>query len=151
MSVAAAHKLLFGRLYHNVWNDRKLEYIDRVFSKTHALLAPSITGSAVGPAVYRRHVEDFLIGLPDLKFTVEDTISEKDKMVVEWTITGTHKGEFLGIPPTNRKISISGITINQVADGKIIESTVAWDVWHVLRQMGAELAGKSEMQAASGR
>jgi len=151
MSIAAAHKLLFGRLYHNVWNDRKLEYIDQVFAKTHALSAPTISGAAVGPAVYRRHVEKFLIGFPDLKFTVNDTISERDKLVVDWTITGTHRGEFLGVPATNKRVSFSGITINQIADGKIIESTVAWDALNLLRQLGVGWTPKAEMQAASGR
>jgi steroid delta-isomerase-like uncharacterized protein len=151
MSVSAAHKLVFGRLYQSVWNDRKLEYIDQVFAKTHALTAPTIVGAAVGPTVYRQHIEGFLKAFPDLKFTVNDTISEKDKLVVEWTISGTHKGEFMGVPPTNKKVSISGITINQIADGKIIESTAAWDALSVLRQLGVEVLPKPEVQVASGR
>ena len=150
MSVSAAHKLVFGRLYQSVWNERKLDYIEQVFAKTHALSAPSMTGAAVGPAAYRRHIEGFLKAFPDLKFTVNDTISEKDKLVVDWTITGTHKAEFLGVPGTNKKVSISGITINQIADGKIIESTAAWDSLSVLKQFGVAL-GKPEAQVASGR
>jgi len=151
MSVSSAHKLVFGRLYHGVWNDRKLEYLDQVFAKTHALSAPIMAGAAVGPAAYRRHIEGFLKGFPDLKFTVNDTISEKDKLVVDWTITGTHKGEFLGIPATNRKVSISGITINQIAEGKIIESNAIWDGLNLLRQLGAAPSPNSDVQAATGR
>lgn len=151
MSVATAHKLLFGRLYHSVWNDRKLEYIDQVIAKTHALGDPTVSGGAVGPGAYRRQVERFLAGLPDLKFTVDDTISEKDKLVVAWTITGTHKGNFLGVPPTNKKVTFSGITINQIAEGKIIESTLVWDALGLLRQFGLDLPLKSELHAASGR
>jgi steroid delta-isomerase-like uncharacterized protein len=151
MSVTAAHKLLFGRLYHSVWNDRKLEYIDQIIAKTHALGDPTISGGAVGPSAYRRQVEQFLAGLPDLKFTVDETVSEKDKLVVAWTINGTHKGELMGVTPTNRKVSFSGITINEIADGKIIESTLVWDALGLLKQLGVEPAPKSEMQAASGR
>jgi steroid delta-isomerase-like uncharacterized protein len=150
MSVSAAHKMVFGRLYQGVWNDRKLEYIEQIFAKTHALSAPMMAGAAVGPAVYRRHIEEFLKAFPDLKFTVNDTISEKDKLVVDWTITGTHKGEFLGVPGTNKKVSISGITINQIADGKIIESNAAWDSLNVLRQFGVASSVKPEAQVASG-
>jgi len=86
-----------------------------------------------------------------LKFTVDDTISEGDKMVVAWTITGTHKGEFLGVPPTNRKVTFSGITINQIADGKILETTVIWDGLGLLKQFGIELPVQYEMLAASAR
>jgi predicted ester cyclase len=94
-------------------------------------------------------VERFLKGLPDLKFTVDDTISENDKLVVCWTITGTHQGEFLGIPATNRKVTFSGISICLIADEKILESTVIWDVWGLLKHLGIEPPVQLEMMAAS--
>jgi predicted ester cyclase len=90
------------------------------------------------------------VGLPDLKFTVDETVSEKDKFVVAWTITGTHKGDFLGVPATNKKVSFTGITINQVAGGKLIESTVIWDGLGLLEQFGISLPVRYEMLAASG-
>ena len=79
----------------------------------------------MGPSAYRRQVERFLKALPDLKFSSDETVSEKDKLVVAWTITRTHRGELLGFPATNKKISLTGITM---ADGEILESTVVWDV-----------------------
>jgi steroid delta-isomerase-like uncharacterized protein len=151
MSVSNAHKELFGRLYHSIWNERRFDFIDVVIADTHALGDPTVEGRGVGPASYRRQVERFLTGLPDLHFHVDDTISEGDKMVVSWTITGTHRGEFLGVPPTNRKVAFSGITINQIRDGKIIESTVIWDGLGLLEQFGVELPIRYEMLAAAGR
>jgi predicted ester cyclase len=82
---------------------------------------------------------------------VEETISEEDKMVVYWTITGTHRGEFLGVPPTNKLVSFSGITINQIGGGKILESTVIWDGLGLMKQFGIELPVQYEMMVASGR
>ncbi len=149
MSVAPAYKLLFGRLYHSVWNERRLEYIEQVIAETHALGDPTVSGRGVGPAAYRRQVERFLIGLPDLKFIVDDTISEGDKLVVYWTITGTHRGEFLGVPPTNKMVSFTGITINQIANGKILESTVVWDGLGLMKQFGIELPIQYEMLVAA--
>jgi steroid delta-isomerase-like uncharacterized protein len=149
MSVAPAYKLLFGRLYNSVWNERRLEYIEQVIAETHALGDPTVSGRGVGPAAYRRQVERFLNGLPDLKFIVDETISEGDKLVVYWTITGTHRGEFLGVPPTNKKVSFTGITINQIANGKILESTVVWDGLGLMKQFGIELPIQYEMLVAS--
>jgi len=149
MSVSAAHKEVFGRLYHSVWNERRLEFIEKVIAPTHALGDPTVSGGGVGPAAYRRQVERFVTGLPDLKFNIDDTISEKDKLVVAWTITGTHKGDFLGVPATNKKVSFSGITINQIANGKIIESTVIWDGLGLLEQFGVRLPVRYEMLLAS--
>ena len=151
MSVAPSHKEVFGRLYHSVWNDRRLEFIDKIIAKSHALGDPTLSGGAVGPAAYRPQVERFLKGLPDLRFNIDETVSEKDKLVVAWTLTGTHRGEFLGIPATNKKISISGITINQIADGKILESTVLWDVLSLMQQLGIAVPLKLDVLTASAR
>ena len=151
MSVAPSHKEVFGRLYHSVWNERRLEFIDKIIAKSHALNDPTFSGGAVGPAAYRRQVERFLKGLPDLRFNIDETVSEKDKLVVAWTLTGTHRGEFLGIPATNKKISVSGITINQIADGKILESTVLWDVLSLMQQLGLAVPLKLDVLTASVR
>jgi steroid delta-isomerase-like uncharacterized protein len=151
MSVAPAHKEVFGRLYHSVWNDRRLEFIDKLIAKSHALSAPGVSGGSVGPTAYRQQVERYLAGFPDLKFTVDETVSEKDMLVVAWTITGTHRGEFHGILPTNKKISFSGITIHQIADGKILESTAQWDVLAFLQQLGIPTPLKSDELASSAR
>jgi steroid delta-isomerase-like uncharacterized protein len=149
MSVAPQYKLLFGRLYHSVWNERRMEYIEHVIAETHALGDPTVSGRGVGPVAYRRQVERFMTGLPDLKFIVDETITEGDRLVVSWTIVGTHKGEFLGVPPTNKKVAFSGITINQIADGKILESTVIWDGLGLMKQFGIELPVQYEMLTAS--
>jgi steroid delta-isomerase-like uncharacterized protein len=151
MSVAQGHKEVFRRLYQEVWNDRKFEMIEQIISKSHALSDPTVTGSAVGPLAYRRQVDRFLAAFPDLHFTVDDTISEKDKLVVSWTITGTHKGEFFHVAPTNKKVTVSGITINEISNGKILESVVNWDAMGLLHQLGVELPAKSEKRVASHR
>jgi len=151
MSGAPAHKEVFGRLYHSVWNQRRLEFIDKIIAKSHALGDPTVSGGAVGPAAYRRQVERFLKGVPDLKFNIDETVSEKDKLVVVWTVSGTHRGEFLGIPATNKKVSFSGITINQIADGKILESTVLWDVLSLMQQLGIAIPLKLDALTASVR
>jgi steroid delta-isomerase-like uncharacterized protein len=151
MSVAQGHKEVFRRLYQEVWNDRKFDVIDQVIAKSHALGDPTITGSAVGPEAYRRQVDRFIAAFPDLRFIVDDTVSEKDKLVVSWTITGTHKGEFLCVAPTNRKISVSGITINEISNNKILESVVIWDALGLLHQFGVELPAKSEKRVATHR
>ena len=58
---------------------------------------------------------------PDVHFTVEDEIADKDKVVLRWNATATHRGEFMGIPGTNRKVAWSGITIYRISGAKIVE------------------------------
>jgi len=68
---------------------------------------------------------------------------------VYWTITGTHRGEFLGVPPTNRIVTFSGITIHQIVERKILESNVIWDGLGLMKQFGIELPVQYEMLVAS--
>ncbi len=132
----ADNKALVRRLYEEVWNNRKLELISEIISPSHALQAPNVAGSAVGPEAYKRQVLRFLEGYPDLHWTIEDTIAEEDKVVACWTISGTQKGEYLGIPATNKKVSVDGITIHHVANGKIMDSYSNWDALGMMQQIG---------------
>ena len=129
-------KSIVRRLYDEVWNKRRLEVANELISPSHALQDPHLTGSAVGPEAYKRVVTQFLAGFPDLRFTVDDIVSEKDKVAVSWTISGTQKREFRGIPATNKEVSVDGITINHVANGKIIDSCVSMDYLGMMQQLG---------------
>ena len=130
------NKAIILGLYEEVWNERKLEVVREIISPSHALHAPNISGSSVGPEAYKNQVTRFLAGYPDLRFTVEDTVVEKDKVVACWTFSGTHKGDFMGVAATNRKVSVDGMTIHHVADGKIMDSYSNWDALGMMQQLG---------------
>ena len=72
--------------------------MDQLISPSHALLDPIVSSSQVGPELYKQRVAALTTSFPDLRFTIEDTIAEREKVVVSWVISGTHKGEFLKIP-----------------------------------------------------
>jgi len=131
------NKAIVRRLYEEVWNKRRVELVDELMSPSHAMHDNHLPDSGVGPEAYKRNVARFVAGFPDLRFTVEDMLVENDKVAVGWTISGTHKGEFRGISPTGRKVSVEGITINHIADGKIMDSYVSWDALGLLQQLGA--------------
>jgi len=139
------------RLYKEVWNDRKLEVTDEVLSKSHALTDPTSSGSTVGPAAYKAQVQRFAAAFPDLRFVVDDYICDKDRVVAAWTVTGTHKGEILGIAPTNKKVSISGITIHQLSAGKILDSQTVWDALGLMMHLGVANPAKLESRVAVAR
>jgi steroid delta-isomerase-like uncharacterized protein len=140
---------IIRRFYREFWNERKLDVADQLISQSHALSSPHISGATVGPAAYKKQLNSFVTGFPDLRFTVEDTICEKDKIAVYWTLSGTHKGEFLGITPSNKKISITGVTTHQIVDGKILDSHALWDAITLFQQIGVALPIKLERRSAS--
>jgi len=77
-----------------------------------------------------------LIGMPDYHTTIEDLIAEGDKVVARVAMTGTHTGDFYGIPPTGKRINVTGIYIVRIADGKIVEHWGEENGVTVLRQLG---------------
>ena len=132
------NKSIVRRIYEEVWNKRRLEVVDELISPSHAVHVQLMDHAdpGIGPEAYARNVTQFLSAFPDMKFTILDMIAEDDKVVVFWNITGTQVGEFRGIAPTGKKISLDGITINQLANGKIMDSFVSWDMWAMIRQLG---------------
>ncbi len=142
-------KAIVRRLYEEVWNKRRLEVANEVISPSHALHDPHLTGSAVGPDAYKRVCTQFIAAFPDLRFTVDDYISEQDKVVASWTISGTHKREFRGIPATNKKISVEGVTIHHIANGKIMDSYVNLDYLGMMQQLGVALPFDQPKSAAA--
>ena len=129
------NKAIVRRLYEEVWNKRKLEVVDELISPSHALNDPIVSGSQTGPELYKRRVVEFTASFLDLRFTIEDMIAEKGKVVACWTFSGTHKGEFMNIPATGRKVSVEGITIHHITNGKILDSYARWDVLGLMRQL----------------
>jgi steroid delta-isomerase-like uncharacterized protein len=134
--MSADTKTIVRTLYEEVWNKRRLELLDEIIAPSHALHDPNLTGSAVGPEAYKRQIARFIAAMPDLHFTLEDFVGEKEKLAVAWTISGTHKGEFMGIPATNKKVAIDGITIHHLVNEKIMDSYVSWDAWGMMQQLG---------------
>lgn len=142
------NRAIVCRLYEEVWNQRRLELLDELMSPSYVFhgttVEGSVLGSAVGPAVgpegYKGMVTLWLKGFPDLRMTVRDTLGEGEKIVVAWTLSGTHQGEFRRIPATNKKMSVSGITIMHVSNGKIIDSNSSWDAYSLVKQLGGSVS-----------
>jgi steroid delta-isomerase-like uncharacterized protein len=74
---------------------------------------------------------------PDLKITVEDQIAEGDKVVTRWTAEGTHDGDLPGLPASGRSSTVTGIGIDRIEGGKIVEAWGNWDTLGMLQQLGA--------------
>lgn len=73
---------------------------------------------------------------PDLRHTIAEQVSARDKVVTRWTALGTRRGEWMGIPATGRQITLEGINIYTVTCGKLSESHVNWDMLGLMQQLG---------------
>jgi steroid delta-isomerase-like uncharacterized protein len=114
--------------------------VNELISPSHALHINNAADSSIGPEAYKGQVTLFLKGFPDLRFSIEDVVAEQEKVVVSWNISGIHEGEFMGIPATHKKVSVDGITIHHIVNGKIMDSYVSWDALGMMQQFGVVLA-----------
>ncbi len=73
---------------------------------------------------------------PDIHFTIEDQIAAADRVVTRWSARATHSGEFQGIPPTGNAVVVTGIDIDRIADGKVVECWPVVDELGLLHQLG---------------
>lgn len=78
----------------------------------------------------------FLTGFPDVNATIDDVISHDDKVVMRWTLTGTHTGEFLNVAPTGNRMILSITEIFRVGDGQLLEAWDQYDRLHLMQQIG---------------
>jgi len=72
---------------------------------------------------------------PDVAWPVEDTLVDGDKVAVRWTFSGTHEGEYAGIPPSGNLVRVSGISILRIEDGEIVEGWIEFDTLALLHQL----------------
>jgi steroid delta-isomerase-like uncharacterized protein len=90
-----------------------------------------------GREALRSRVERYLAAVPDLQFDVTSLTFEDPRLALEWTASGTHRGESLGVPPTGRAIRTYGATITTYDDdGLVIEGTSYWNAQAILHQLG---------------
>jgi len=89
-----------------------------------------------GPEGFKQVVTMFRTAFPDLHITVEDMVAEGDKVVSYYTMTGTHKGELMGIAPTDKKVKFSGIVIVRWVGSKEVEARGVGDMLSMMQQLG---------------
>ena len=85
---------------------------------------------------HKQFARMFYSAFPDLNHTIEDTVAERDKVAVRFTLRGTHKGNFMGIPPTGKPIMVSAIAIMQIVGGKVIQLRGEFDQLGMMQQLG---------------
>lgn len=95
-----------------------------------------LPGAEPGPAGFKALLAPLLAAFPDGRYTIEDLLAAEDRVMIRWSWTGTHRGEFMGAAPTGKRISTSGIAVTRIAGGKYAETWEQWDALGFLQQAG---------------
>lgn len=133
-----ANKATARRFIEEVWNGGQLAVIDELVLSAYVDHDPNNPLSTEeGPEGVKQSVTIWRTAFPDVQVTVEGQIAEGDMVVTRWRAHGTHRGTLLGIPPTGRQVSVTGVFVERYQDGQIAESWTEFDALGLLQQLGA--------------
>jgi steroid delta-isomerase-like uncharacterized protein len=135
MDESIQNKQLVRESIERVWGHQRVDEVERFLAPDfidHA--APP--GTAPGPGGFADGVRRILAAFPDACNHIDEMVAEGDRVVVRWTMTGTHSGDALGFPATGRAIRLEGVTISRIVEGRIAEHWSFRDDLGMLRQLG---------------
>jgi steroid delta-isomerase-like uncharacterized protein len=152
-------KKLINRFVEELWNERRLDVADAIFASdcvTHQLRS-GFPAEAVprGPQAIKEHVAGWIASFPDLRFSIEQMLSEGNRVATQLQMEGTHQGAWLGIPASGKKLRIRMLTVHRVVKGKIVEDWVLVESLGLFQQLGvlpntADLVGNFLRQQSNG-
>jgi steroid delta-isomerase-like uncharacterized protein len=130
------HKALIRRLCDEGWNQGNLATLDEIISPNFVDHSPMVPNLSLGSEGYKQFVIASRTACPDFWVTIEDLIAEGDTVVMRITCGGTHQGAWLGIPPTGKQFTETGIYIFRIAGGKVVERWGNQDDLGMMQQLG---------------
>jgi steroid delta-isomerase-like uncharacterized protein len=136
-AAVSANKEIIRRLVEGVWRDRNLSLIDDLVAQDYVGHDPTQPEPIRGPEGFKQFVDMYQSAFHDAAVTIDDQIAEGDRVVTRWTGRGTHTGELMGIAPTGKEVTVSGITVSRLVNGKIAEEWELMDALGMLVQLGA--------------
>ena len=139
------NKELTRRFYEECWNQGKTERLDQYIAKDCRYRDPVFPSLAPGVESLKKHITMCRNAFPDLRFSLDDMIAERDEVVVHWTANGTQEGQFLGVAPTRKTATVGGTSIYRIKNQKIVEQAVDWNLLTLLEQLGAATAPKVQV------
>jgi steroid delta-isomerase-like uncharacterized protein len=134
--MAADNKKIARQLFEEPWKGN-FDVIDKFVDANYIGYDPSVPEPLRGPKGFKDFVQQYLNAFPDGRITVDEQISEGDIVATRWTGRGTHEGDLMGIAPTRKQVTVSGISFSRFDNGKLVEDFSNWDTFGMLQQLGA--------------
>jgi steroid delta-isomerase-like uncharacterized protein len=132
------NKTIVRRFLEEAWNNQDLAVMDELLADDYVGHDPSIPGGDIrGRESLKAVLQVARAGMPDARIAIEDVLGEGDKTVVRFTVHGTHRGDFLGIPPSGREVKVATLLLSRFAGARIAEEWVVKDMLGLLQQIGA--------------
>ncbi len=131
------NKRLARRFFAEVVDGRQLAVAAELFVADYQHHDPGLPPELQGSReVYINHLPMYTIAFPDMHVAVDRMVADDEEVATHWTLTGTHNGNLMGMPPTGTPVHVSGITIQRTAGDRIVEGWTIFDTLGLLQQIG---------------
>jgi steroid delta-isomerase-like uncharacterized protein len=122
-----------------IWSTGEVDAADEIygFDDVNHHHDPNDPRDLRGIEAMKQFVREFHEGLPDFRESIDHQFAEGDMVATRFTSTGTHRGTSMGLEPTDRELTWTGISIDRIADGTIVETRTNWDTMGMLQQLSA--------------
>jgi steroid delta-isomerase-like uncharacterized protein len=130
------NKKLLQSAVEEVWNKGNFRVLNDYLSEDFVIHFSRPGEEIRGPENVKEFYTNLRQAFPDIHFKIIDQVAENDKVVTHWSATGTHKGQFKGIPATGNKISFTAMDIDKILDGKFTECWTNMDELSLMQQLG---------------
>jgi predicted ester cyclase len=130
------NKALARRLIEEAWNQGNLAIVDELMVPDHVGHHSLVPNQPPSRELYKQFIVRTRTAFPDLHATIEEQIAEGDLVVTRWSVQGTHQGTFWGHGPTGKQMTVTGIVIDRIVDGKAVEGWMEMDTLHQMQQLG---------------
>jgi predicted ester cyclase len=132
------NKALVRCLLDEIWNKANPTIVDKLCSTNFTFSYGALSGVTSDREGYKQMANIWHSGVSGIKLTLEDVIAEGNKVAVHWEASCTHTGEFMGVPPTGKKLTMVGISIFYIKDGNIIKEWGEMDITGLMQQLKSE-------------
>ena len=146
--MSETNKAIYSRVWQELMNTRNLDIVDEMFAPNYVLHDPHFPMR--GREALKRFVTALHNGFADIRLTIDDLIAEGNKVVKRFTLTCTHTGAFRGIPPSGKRLTLTGLTLGRIAHGQILEEWEGtdWLGWQQQLRIILEPVGNAPMVPA---
>jgi steroid delta-isomerase-like uncharacterized protein len=130
------NKAIVRRVFEEPWTG-DLAVVDEFVASDYIGHDPANPEPLRGPEGVKEFISTYRAAFPNARITVEQQLAEGDLVATRWSGRGTHEGELMGIEPTGKQVTVSGLTISRLEGGKIVEEFLNWDTFGMMQQLDA--------------
>lgn len=135
MSEATLDAEALIREYERIWNDRDFEALSEVVAESFTFSSPT-AGTIQGRENCEAYARDVVEGFPDFQVEIHEILVDEPLVATESTLSGTHEGEYDGIPPTGERFEVRDMAMSVVEAGKLQEERLYFDRYDFFEQLG---------------